>query len=78
MGSFGRGRPAVQGEDEEPSGFQNPEEFLDSPKIIKLRKKLDDEAYLCEAIQRIALVLSNEIIDFSEGGTNERQRKERK
>jgi hypothetical protein len=64
---------AVHGEGEEPSGFQNPGEFQDSSRIISLRKKLNDEDYLCEAIQRMALVLSNEIIDSSQGGTNERK-----
>jgi hypothetical protein len=33
-----------------------------------LRKKIDNEEYLNEAIQRIAQVLSNEILDISQGG----------
>ncbi|MDR2069981.1 MAG: hypothetical protein LBP81_00985 [Treponema sp.] len=36
--------------------------------IELLRKKLDNEAYINEAIQRIALVLTNEILDIAQGG----------
>jgi hypothetical protein len=36
--------------------------------IELLRKKINNEAYLNEAIQRIALVLTNEILDISQGG----------
>jgi hypothetical protein len=43
-----------------PSGAANNIEFL--------RKKLDNEDYLNEAIQRIAQVLSNEILGISQGG----------
>jgi hypothetical protein len=44
-----------------------------------LRKKIDNEAYLNEAIQRIAQVLSNEILDIPQGGlTHGRQWKGRK
>jgi hypothetical protein len=38
-----------------------------SLRIRALKKKIDDEEYLYEAIQRIALVLSNEITGVSEG-----------
>jgi hypothetical protein len=37
-------------------------------RIEFLRKKIDDEEYLKEAIQRIAQVLSNEILDIAQGG----------
>jgi hypothetical protein len=47
----------VQAEDKKPS-----------PKIADLREKIDSKEYMCEAIQRIALVLSNEIMDISRGG----------
>jgi len=44
-----------------------------------LRQRINDEKYLHAAIQRLALVLSNEIMDITkEGGYNERQRKRRK
>ncbi|MDR2048189.1 MAG: hypothetical protein LBP69_01910 [Treponema sp.] len=36
-------------------------------RIRALKKKIADEDYLCEAIQRIALVLSNEITGNSGG-----------
>jgi hypothetical protein len=44
--------------------------------IELLREKINNEEYLYEAIQRIALVLSNEIQDISQGGgQNERKRR---
>jgi hypothetical protein len=45
-------------------------------RICALKKKIDDEDYLYEAIQRIALVLSNEITGVS-GGTETNERKGR-
>ncbi|GHV89270.1 hypothetical protein AGMMS50267_16300 [Spirochaetia bacterium] len=50
---------------------------LHSTRIEILRKKIDNEDYLYEAIQRLALILSNEILDIPHGGTYERQRKGR-
>jgi hypothetical protein len=48
-------------------------------RIETLRQKIDNEDYLYAAIQRIAQVLSNELVDIPQGGTyNERQRKGRK
>jgi hypothetical protein len=48
-------------------------------RIELLRKKIDNDDYLYAAIQRIAQVLSNELVDISQGGIgNERQRKGRK
>jgi hypothetical protein len=44
-----------------------------------LRKKINSEEYLYEAIQRIAQVLSGELLKISRGGVyHERQRKRRK
>jgi len=44
-----------------------------------IRRRINDEDYLRAAIQRLALVLSNEIIDITqEGEFHERQRKRRK
>ncbi|MCL2809947.1 MAG: hypothetical protein FWD24_07810 [Treponema sp.] len=41
-----------------------------------LRRRINDENYLNAAIQRLALVMSNEILDISsEGGRNERKRR---
>ncbi|MDR1104890.1 MAG: hypothetical protein LBL44_00910 [Treponema sp.] len=46
--------------------------------LQRLRNKIHDNDYLSEAIQRIALVLSNELLDISQGGVfHERQRKRR-
>jgi hypothetical protein len=50
-----------------------------SPRIAILRQKIDNEDYLYEAIQRIAQVLSNEILDLPHGGSyHERQWTRRK
>jgi hypothetical protein len=53
------------------------EQTLSSNRLEQLRKSINDENYLYAAIQRIALVLSNELMDMSqkEGRYNERQRK---
>ena len=53
------------------------EQTLSSTRLEQLRKSINDEDYLYAAIQRIALVLSNELMDMSqeEGRYNERQRK---
>jgi hypothetical protein len=48
-------------------------------KLARLRKKINNEDYLNGAIQRIALILSNELLDIPQGGLyHERQRKGRK
>jgi hypothetical protein len=39
------------------------EEELNTSDLENLRQKLNDEDYLTEAIQRIAQVLSNELLD---------------
>ena len=55
------------------------EQSVSSTKLEQLRNRINDEDYLYEAIQRIALVLSNELLDLSQGGKNNgRQRKRRK
>ncbi len=54
-------------------------ENRDSATIEKLRKMVENDEYIYEAIERIALVLSNEILDYKQGGEhNERFRKRRK
>jgi hypothetical protein len=50
-----------------------------SSRIAILRQKIDNKDYLNEAIQRIAQVLSNEILELPHGGSYcERQYKGRK
>jgi hypothetical protein len=48
-------------------------------RIERLKEKINNEDYLYEAIQRIAQILSNEILGIPQGGSRyERQRKGRK
>ena len=55
------------------------EQTLNSKELELLRRYINDEDYLNAAIQRLALVLSNELMEITmEGGYNERQRKRRK
>ena len=53
----------------------------DDPRLSRLellRQKINNEDYLHEAIQRIALIISNELLDLPQGGRSyERQRKSR-
>ncbi|MDR3138302.1 MAG: hypothetical protein LBT95_01375 [Treponema sp.] len=44
------------------------EDTLDPSEIEILRYKINDEAYLHEAIQRIALILSNELFEPQQQG----------
>ena len=54
------------------------EQSLSSTELEQLKIRINDQDYLYEAIQRMALVLSNELIDFAQGGKrNERRRKGR-
>ena len=55
------------------------EHALNSQKLELIRRRINDENYLHAAIQRLALVMSNEIMEITmEGGRHERQRKRRK
>jgi hypothetical protein len=55
------------------------EQALNAKRLELLRRRINDEDYLHAAIQRLALVLSNELMDISkEGVRHERQRKGRK
>jgi len=55
------------------------EQTLNSGELELLQRRINDEDYLHAAIQRLALVLSNELMEITmEGGSNERQRKKRK
>ncbi|MDR0502029.1 MAG: hypothetical protein LBH16_01780 [Treponema sp.] len=50
-----------------------------SDRLELLRRRINDEDYLHAAIQRLALVLSKELMEMTLGGArNERQRKRRK
>ena len=55
------------------------EEVIGGPtRLESLRHKINDEDYLHEAIQRIALIISNELLDLPQGGGSyEQQRKKR-
>jgi len=56
------------------------EQNLSSSRLEQLRKRINDQEYMYAAIQRLALVLSNELVSMSQGGGryNERQRKRRR
>ena len=50
-----------------------------SGKMELIRRRINYENYLRAAIQRLALVLSNELMEVTkEGGCHEKQRKRRK
>ncbi|MDR1863221.1 MAG: hypothetical protein LBQ67_04785 [Treponema sp.] len=52
---------------------------LDASVVEDLRWKINNEEYVGEAIQRIALILSNELLDIPNGGgCYEQHRKGRK
>jgi hypothetical protein len=46
---------------------------LGSAELEQLRNKINNKDYLYEAIQRIALILSNELLNISQGGTGNEQ-----
>ncbi|MDR2102128.1 MAG: hypothetical protein LBP43_06115 [Treponema sp.] len=52
------------------------ENRLDSAELEMLRLKINSDAYIHEAIQRIALILSNELFEIPRGG-NYHEREER-
>jgi len=55
-----------------------PARLLSNNRVELLRQRINDEGYLYAAIQRMALVMSNELMEISlKGGLNE-QRKKRK
>ena len=54
------------------------EQSLSSTELELLRNRINDQDYLYEAIQRIALVLSNELLDISQGGMINEQRRKRR
>jgi len=55
------------------------EQALNSKRLETLRQRINDEDYLQAAIQRLALILSKELMEMTqEGESHERQRKGRK
>ena len=46
---------------------------LSSARLDQLRKCINDKDYMHAAIQRIASVLSNELIDMSQGGRSQNE-----
>ena len=57
---------------------KRPQKGLGTPELEALREKINSEEYVNEAIQRIALILSNELLDIPQGGNHEQQRKRRR
>ena len=55
-----------------------PEKGLRPSELEALRVKINSEEYVHEAIQRIALILSNELLNIPQGGNHEQQRKGRR
>ena len=54
------------------------EEITGLSRLEILRQKINNEDYVHEAIQRIALIISNELLDLPSGGRPyEQQRKSR-
>ena len=51
---------------------------LGAGELEALRAKINNEEYVYEAIQRIALILSNELLDIPQGGNYEQRRKGRR
>jgi hypothetical protein len=54
------------------------ENRLGVSELEALRAKINSEEYVHEAIQRIALILSNELLDIPQGGNNYEQRRKRR
>jgi hypothetical protein len=51
---------------------------LGTSELEALREKINNEEYIYEAIQRIALILSNELLDIPHGGLNYEQQRRRR
>ena len=61
------------------SRAEKDENSLGASEIEDFRKKINDQEYLRDAIQRIALIMSNDLLDIPYGGRPyERQRKRRR
>ena len=55
-----------------------PDNSLGVSELEALRAKINNDEYVYEAIQRIALILSNELLDIPQGGNYEQRRKGRR
>ena len=53
------------------------EEASGLTRLELLRQKINSEDYLHEAIHRLALIISNELLDLPHGRSYEQQRKSR-
>ena len=51
---------------------------LGTTELEALRAKINSAEYVHEAIHRIAMILSNELLDIPQGGRHEQQRKGRR
>ena len=60
---------------QEGSRRTRPAKGLGVTELEALRAKINNEEYVYEAIQRIALILSNELLNIPQGGNHEQQRK---
>ena len=63
---------------QEASRRSRSEKGLGALELEALQAKINNEEYVYEAIQRIALILSNELLDIPQGGNHEQQRKGRR
>jgi hypothetical protein len=50
------------------------EHTLSSTRLEQLKARINDKDYVSAAIQRIALVLSNELMSMSQGGDDSHER----
>jgi len=61
---------------EQPLNFVKVESHVREQRLELLRLRINDENYMYAAIQRLALVMSNELMEISkEGGRYERKRR---
>ena len=63
---------------QEGSRRTRPAKGLGVTELEALRAKINNEEYVNEAIQRISLILSNELLDIPHGGNHEQRRKGRR
>jgi hypothetical protein len=54
------------------------EQALKTKELEQMRQRINNEDYLHAAIQRLALVLSNELMDVSQEGKSHEQRRKRR
>jgi hypothetical protein len=54
------------------------EQALKAKELEQMRQRINNEDYLHAAIQRLALVMSNELMDVSQEGKSHEQRRKRR